>query len=537
MNKTPYPDWVLSHKGKGVEIRHFKGRYYLYKISSFWDKEKQKTRKKTECLLGRILPEGLVDSKRRVSLSSLDNISVLEYGMSTYLYEQNADILSSLIKHFPSNGSCLFTLALLRLGYESPLKNMQFYYEHAYIKKLLPDIRIGKNQLSDLLKAVGNDRASISNCLQSLMGEASCLLVDQTHVLSLSEQMGCNRLGYNSQHDFAPQVNLLFLFSAEQKTPLYYRMLAGDIRETTALKMTLYESGLQDAIIIGDKGFYSQTNRENLQQAGLDYILPLRRNHTLCDYSSIEQGDKKQFSGYFLFEDRVIWYKKQVKDGQNILLFLDERLKNQEEKDYLSRIETSENYAEIQNEELNEGRAKDDNSDITIRHTDQEQADSKLDQPANGDTNQAKDKQTKETNPTYSIEKFYEKQHAMGTITITYALKTPKSAEQIFTCFKSRNEIETAFDVYKNVLNADKTYMQGQAQMETWSFINFMALVMYYRIYKQLAAQKMLKNYTPKDIILFLQHIKKIYINGEWVQAELTKKTQKIINLLRIEGS
>ena len=174
MNKTPYPDWVLSHKGKGVEIRHFKGRYYLYKISSFWDKEKQKTRKKTECLLGRILPEGLVDSKRRVSLSSLDNISVLEYGMSTYLYEQNADILSSLIKHFPSNGSCLFTLALLRLGFESPLKNMQFYYEHAYIKKLLPDIRIGKNQLSDLLKAVGNDRASISNCLQSLMGEASC---------------------------------------------------------------------------------------------------------------------------------------------------------------------------------------------------------------------------------------------------------------------------------------------------------------------------------------------------------------------------
>ncbi|MBK8471346.1 MAG: transposase [Sphingobacteriales bacterium] len=125
----------------------------------------------------------------------------------------------------------------------------------------------------------------------------------------------------------------------------------------------------------------------------------------------------------------------------------------------------------------------------------------------------------------------------MGTITITYALKTPKSAEQIFTCFKSRNEIETAFDVYKNVLNADKTYMQGQAQMETWSFINFMALVMYYRIYKQLAAQKMLKNYTPKDIILFLQHIKKICINGEWVQAELTKKTQKIMNLLRIEGS
>ena len=139
--------------------------------------------------------------------------------------------------------------------------------------------------------------------------------------------------------------------------------------------------------------------------------------------------------------------------------------------------------------------------------------------------------------PTYTSAKFHERQVAMGTITLTYKLKTPLSPEKIFSYFKSRNEIEGTFDAYKNILDADRTYMQGQAQMETWSFINFLALIMYYRVYQQLVEQKMIKQYSPKDILMFLNHIKKIKINNQWVQAEITQKTQKIIDLLRIKGS
>ncbi|MFA7689442.1 MAG: hypothetical protein WCX96_05085 [Bacilli bacterium] len=25
-----YPEWVLAHRGKGKEIRHINGKYYLY---------------------------------------------------------------------------------------------------------------------------------------------------------------------------------------------------------------------------------------------------------------------------------------------------------------------------------------------------------------------------------------------------------------------------------------------------------------------------------------------------------------------------
>jgi len=49
------------------------------------------------------------------------------------------------------------------------------------------------------------------------------------------------------------------------------------------------------------------------------------------------------------------------------------------------------------------------------------------------------------------------------------------------------------FDAFKNVLNADRTYMRDDYQMEGWMFINFIALVFYYRLYRLLADNSLLK--------------------------------------------
>lgn len=511
MKTKDYPTWVLAHKAKGTEIRHFNGRFYLYKISSFWDKEKKKSRKKTECLLGRITEEGLKVSKPRISEEKASQISVVESGMSEYIHSQNEDILEALTTRFPKQGKSLFLLAMFRLAYQSPLKNMSFYHENSFMKQVFPTVNLGKNNLTDLLKEVGTQRSSISECMKDLMVNPSYVLIDQTHVISLSEQMTCNRLGYNSQRSFEPQVNLLFIFSPEHKVPLYYRMVAGDVRETKALKITLEESGIQEAIVIGDKGFYSKENVKMLFDEELDYILPIRRSHSLCEYELIKKGNKELFDGFFAFDERIIWYKKYKKNGHDLILFLDNKLKEQEEKDYLLRIKKEEQEVEII-----------------------EEVEKQIDKVAQlSDTNLTSEVKECEKPKGNTLEKFYERQHAMGTITLDYSLKKEKNPEEIFSCFKSRNEVENTYDAYKNILEADTTYMQGQAQMETWSFINFLALIMYFRIYKQLLDKQMLKKYAPKDILLFLEHIKKMKINDTWMQAEITKKSQAIIDMLR----
>ena len=43
---------------------------------------------------------------------------------------------------------------------------------------------------------------------------------------------------------------------------------------------------------------------------------------------------------YFFFQDRIIWYYSYLKEGYQLITFLDEALRVKEEKDYLSRIET-----------------------------------------------------------------------------------------------------------------------------------------------------------------------------------------------------
>ena len=46
----------------------------------------------------------------------------------------------------------------------------------------------------------------------------------------------------------------------------------------------------------------------------------------------------------------------------------------------------------------------------------------------------------------------------MGTISVITDLD--ESGERIYNLLKSRAEIETMFDAFKNVLNADRAYMR-----------------------------------------------------------------------------
>lgn len=56
-----HPEWALKHKTKGTELRCIRGKYYLYQITSKWDKELKKTKKITLGLIGTITEEdGLV---------------------------------------------------------------------------------------------------------------------------------------------------------------------------------------------------------------------------------------------------------------------------------------------------------------------------------------------------------------------------------------------------------------------------------------------------------------------------------------------
>lgn len=75
----PHPDWVLKHKRKGTEIRKIGNKFYLYKVTSVWDKEKKRAKKITEKFLGTITHDGLIEPRQERVQKSLNNIAVKEF--------------------------------------------------------------------------------------------------------------------------------------------------------------------------------------------------------------------------------------------------------------------------------------------------------------------------------------------------------------------------------------------------------------------------------------------------------------------------
>ena len=113
-----------------------------------------------------------------------------------------------------------------------------------------------------------------------LFDEHEYLIFDGTGLVSFSKGMNDNQLGYNNKRIYDPKVNLLYAFMGgkDNNAPVYYRKFPGSICDVSAFASIVSEMGIKDTIIIADKGFGSKDNFDDLDEAGLDYIIPLRRN-------------------------------------------------------------------------------------------------------------------------------------------------------------------------------------------------------------------------------------------------------------------
>ena len=481
--KIQHPDWATKFKAKGTELRFINNRYYLYKITSKWDKIKKKTKKITLEMIGRITEEnGLIPKGTKKSLlvkKIKTPISTKEYGASKFLEELGGDIKSKLQIFFPELWTSIFVMAIQRLLYQSPLKNMSFYYEGSYLSQSHPSIDLSKNAITTLMQVLGNDREKITSFLKVFIEGTEHILFDITHVISQSQKMQINQAGYNSQRIFDPQINLFYLFSVDKKKPIYYRVIPGDISGMKALSLTFKDAKIKDAIVIGDKGFGSQKNIQYLEDNKINYILPLRRNSKFMDTSKLESRKyEKAFDGHFIFNKRAIFFYEYEKEDRRCILYFDSRLNYEEKNDYLYRLE--ENYEN------------------------------------------------------YSMENFKKKELTFGTILLTTNLPTKKTPKEIYEILKTRLEVESMFDVLKNTLHADRTYMQSSQSFEAWLLINHIALLLYYKIYMLLKENNLLKSTTPQDLLLRLSRIYKLKINDEWITSEITAKTSSMLTKLKI---
>ena len=480
--RSPHPQWVLKHKKTGTEIRVINGHYYLYAISSKWDSTKKRAVKKTIGIRGKITREGFVESDKhrlRKEKLTIKKVWQREYGFTHFLQCCLQDSVRYLQQYFPDWWQTIVAMGFCRFVYQSPLKNMDFRFQHSYLSELYPEVDLDRDHLTIFMRYLGEQREAIRGYFNAFWNnDKRSVLFDISCITSMSKQMEVlPQVGYNNIKSFAPQLNIMFVHSVEQRMPLYYRILPGNIRDVKAFSLSLKEFDKKAVTVITDKGFYSNKNLQEMQNEGITYIMPLRRNAPLINYSKLQQGNGyKNLDGYFEFEKRIIWYYTLQTDWGKLYVYVDDFLKADEQRDYLMRIE---------------------------KYPDK-----------------------------YNLEEYHLKQSQFGTIALLTNGKTP--AQDTYEDYKSRNEIEILFDAYKNILHADRTYMQNNIAIEAWMFINFIAIQWYYITFNLLKKYKLTKIYSPLDLMMKLTEIRKIKINNEWYLTETTKATNDLLGKLKM---
>lgn len=473
--KVNYPDWVIKHKTKGTAIEKRGTNYYLSRVHSVWDKKTQRAKKITDEYLGKITSSGLLAPKHK-RVSELKSVTVKEFGASTLINYLTQELQNQLKKIYPQDWKSIFTIAAIRFFHNSPMKNMNNHFEHSHLSDIFSEVNTDPRVISNFLEKLGSDREKMVLFMKELASEGSeNLIVDLTHIFSESENINWLSIGHNSQDQFHDQLNLLLIFSHDRMKPVYFRLLPGSIRDVSSIKATIAEGNISNAVFVGDKGFHSLGNVEAFETQNLKYLLPMKRNNSDINYEVMQTQDRKKFDETFFFQDRVIWSKEgRTQTGRRIILFFDKKLSVDEEKSFLSRIDKMSKDKKEEKEEL--------------------------------------------------LKSFYEKQFEFGTITII--TNSDKSAKELYYFLKARTNIEVAFDTFKNILEADKTYMRSDAHMYGWMLINFISLLMYYTLYGILTSNELLSHYSPKDILLHFSKVYKVKVGDKETISEIPKTTR-----------
>ncbi|EQD70007.1 TPR repeat protein [mine drainage metagenome] len=102
--------------------------------------------------------------------------------------------------------------------------------------------------------------------------------------------------------------------------------------------------------------------------------------------------------------------------------------------------------------------------------------------------------------------------------------------ERVYRLYKQREYVEYAFNVYKNDLEADRSYLRDDGMLFTYMFLNLLSLYLHFQILNMIDGK-----YSVRDVLLILSRIK-IYNAGKTqILSEVPKKANEIVSKLKID--
>lgn len=515
MTASEKPDYVIEFqqtKPPRTEIKKIGNRWYLYERFCKYDPEIKRTRKISGKCLGAITPNGLVKTTRRLAEQKPVALNdVVGAGNEIYFWENTSSMRERLRKYFPELWQRIYAAVYVRAVLDPRFRRLQPHYENSLFSYIFPSLSFQRPDIRNLLEELGKSRGAIRGYMrEDLADREAFILFDGHRILSASKGMTTAELGYDSKCRYKPQINLVYVFSLGEETgmPLYYKQYVGSTPDVSCFSDLLRETAMTERnyTVIADKGFASEDGFSQLDDDGLKYLLPLKRNCAIAE--GLMPKSHTGYSKSFTYHSRSIQYSSfdVENDTAKLHIYFDPELYSDEMATATARME-----------ERNCGIEK------------ERQAEKKRREKGKG---KLSDSELEALKPV-ELSDIYAAHPAMGVIIIK-TNRLDLEGEAVYYIYKQRQNIEQFFKTYSETLDFEASYMRGATQEEAWLFLNHLAAGFCVRTIEEIYSVGEDKNISYKDLTSGLEKIRAARIEEAWQIPPVKRSTAKLCEKLGI---
>lgn len=491
-----------------------KGNIYLYKVSSYWDKEKKQARQK-RIYIG---PKNK-EKKSRIKTKNSDLITKNFGNIFLLKFLSNKLGITEILKAiFPENYLEILALAYYEIMEASALYLFPYWLSEQYLPN---QKKLYSTDISKLCEDIGRSQRQRLDFIQKWIENLKPIkgiYYDITSISSYSTNIDFIEWGYNRDNESLPQLNMGVTFCQNHCLPIHYSLYPGSIVDVTTLKNCikyLKIFGLENISFVMDRGFFSKANVLEMIKNGITFIQPLP--FSLKKVKALIRKYKRQLSSSshaFKYNEEILHYQPALFDFEGYTfdahIFFNEKCEIEQRHNFLSALLELEANLKNKKFETLKDAIKFRKSNFPCKYSDY----------------------FKWNKTTLQIEKNFKKIRAYLSKMGSFVLLTNQPGMEqveVLNYYRQKDQIEKIFDIVKNEMDGDRLRAHSQYNTEGRLFIRFIALILYAEIAKTMREKKLFEKYSVKELLAELRKLKITLIekNDHFI-SELSKK-QKII--------
>jgi hypothetical protein len=292
-----------------IELRTIKGQYYIYSITSKWNKQTKKPQK-TAQYLGTIHTNGTYKPKKQKTKQSTTQI--YEYGNTQLLQTLSQDIQNTktTLPHINE----LIALSIIRATHPGSIRQTQTTYNNLY-PQTQTNLNLTPKNTTTILKDIGIMTQETYDLFHNLTPKGGMLFYDLTSILSPSKRLLLAEKGYNPGWEQSGQIRVALAFSTTTHLPVAIDVFYGSLKEVKILNYFKAHYSGTDLGFIMDRGFKSYEFLLELKKEGIHYIVPLMKDSQFLP-------PVVEFSGVFRYGKKRVVACAKVDCGEYGFLYL-----------------------------------------------------------------------------------------------------------------------------------------------------------------------------------------------------------------------